>query len=63
MFSAFDERLYPHHLDDNTVERMSKKLCEAKCRKEDFTPYYNERLAIRHHKMTIALALPDRKKC
>jgi hypothetical protein len=46
---------------DFTVERLARERCERFSRQPDFKRPYDEKLAIRHHRMTIALALPERK--
>lgn len=59
-FSELDKNKWPHYIADYVAENMARQLCEAKCRQEDFKPFYNKEISIRHHKMTIALAMPDR---
>jgi hypothetical protein len=43
------------------IEYRAKIACESNWRKDDWKPDFDEQLAIRHHRMTIALAMPQRK--
>jgi hypothetical protein len=47
---------------DTFTEQHAKDRCEAVFRQSEFRPDFNEKLAIRHHRMTIALAMPQRGK-
>ena len=60
-FSEMDLRKWPHEIADNHARFFSKKMCESNWRKSSWKPEFNEKIAIRHHKMTIALAMPQRK--
>ncbi len=63
MFSEMDLNRFPFSSDEMAcdwyVENRARHQCE---REKDFKPEYNQKLSIRHHKMTIALAMTDRVK-
>jgi hypothetical protein len=46
---------------DSVVQDLAIKTCSADWRQPNWKPEFDEKLAIRHHKMTIALAMPQRK--
>lgn len=59
-FSEMNDHRFPHYMADGVIKSLSKQLCEADCRQEGFKSSFNKQVSIRHHKMTIALAMPDR---
>lgn len=45
---------------DSLAENAARQICSSEWRKPDWKPKFDEEMSIRHHKMTIALAMPDR---
>jgi hypothetical protein len=62
-FSEFILDQFPNHvvLTDYWIESNARSRCETEVEFKNNPPKFDEKISIRHHRMTIALAMPQRK--
>jgi hypothetical protein len=61
MFSEMDLERFPISSDEMVCDwYVANRVRTQGEREKDFKPEFDRKLSIRHHKMTLALAMPDK---
>ncbi len=60
MSQKFKGSISETSLSDYYASKYAEMLCETELKFRNNPPKFNEELSIRHHRMTIALAMPDK---